>query len=181
MTSMHLRPRRRGTVTGTGTTSPRRDGKPIINPPVQRCVDAADAGGHEEQRHVKSGFRMLAAVAMAVAARSAPAQAWWFEDDGRSWPVFAFHEYDGSDVNRPGGTPDRPYWHGDDAVPLGMRWQDLEAARAEAAAADAAAAAAAAVKPPRPRGLVHRALPHRRRFAVQRPARICVPAPVAAR
>lgn len=124
------------------------------------------------------GFLSLT-VALAAMAPAAPARAWWFADDGTSWPVFDFHRY-GGDVNRPAATPDRPYFHGDDAVPLGLRWRDLEEARAEAAAADAAAAAvvrveAAPVVPARP--AVRR--PVRRRHVAHRPPPICVPGPAA--
>ncbi|MBE7220859.1 MAG: hypothetical protein INR64_20525 [Caulobacteraceae bacterium] len=120
----------------------------------------------------------------AVAAASAPAQAWWFEDDGSSWPVFDFHRY-GGDVNRPAATPDRPYFHGDDAVPLGLRWRDLRQAEAEAAADDAAAAAVAAsarvdvVLPPPARRIRRRMAV--RHHAVRRAPQICVPAHTAAR
>jgi hypothetical protein len=111
------------------------------------------------QRSLKAGALALGAtVALLLAA---PAQAQIFHDDDDGWCLWCFHRYGDGDVNRPGRTPDRPYWHGDDAVPLGMRWQDLEAARAEAAAEDAAAAAAAAA--------VEASAPvHRRRYAVRR-------------
>lgn len=100
-----------------------------------------------------------------------PAAAQIFHDDDDGWCLWCFHRY-GGDVNRPGWTPDRPYWHGDDAVPLGLRWQDLDAARAEAAAVDAAAAAAASVTatPPRPHGA-----PRRAHHVPRRPADTCKP------
>lgn len=127
-------------------------------------------------------LRVLLVVA-ALATSAASAQAWWFEDDGTSWPVFDFHRY-GGDVNRPAISPDQPYFHGDDAVPLGLRWRDLRQAEAEAAAEDAAAASLAAsarveVVVPSVRHVRRHAIVHRR--AARRTPAICVPARTAAR
>ena len=124
---------------------------------------------------------LLLAAALSLAVQATPAHAWWFEDDGTTWPVFDFHRY-GGDVNRPAATPDRPYFHGDDAVPLGLRWRDLAEARAEAAEEDAAAAAAAAslrVQTVSRRRVTVLHKVHRRRI-VHRAPPICVPATTAA-
>ena len=124
---------------------------------------------------------LLLAAALSLAAATAPARAWWFEDDGTTWPVFDFHRY-GGDVNRPAATPDRPYFHGDDAVPLGLRWRDLEEAQAEAAAANAAAAAEVRVEVApvvRRRAVVRHTVRHRR-FVRRAPPPVCVPAPTVA-
>ncbi|MDX7953869.1 hypothetical protein P7D22_22190 [Lichenihabitans sp. Uapishka_5] len=121
----------------------------------------------------------LAGAAFALLILVAPARAWVVEDDGESWPIFSFHRY-GGDVNRPGATPDRPYWHGDDAVPLGLRWRDGEAT----VAAEAAAAGEVAILAPAPYPVgigrsrrVHRVV-HRRPH--HRAAPVCVPAKVLA-
>lgn len=123
---------------------------------------------------------MAAGAVLALVSSHCPARAWWFEDDGHSWPVFAFHEYDGSDVNRTGGTPDRPYWHGDDAVPAGLRWRDLEAAQ-EAEAVELQAGAAVEVAPLSPAPVRHTRVVRRHRTVSRHLPRICVPAPVASR
>lgn len=53
----------------------------------------------------------------------APARAW---ETGNAGPFsFLFHHY-GDDMYQPPITPDRPYWHGDDAVPPDLRWHDRE-------------------------------------------------------
>lgn len=126
-------------------------------------------------------FPLLLAACLTVMGGAAPAQAWWFEDDGTTWPVFDFHRY-GGDVNRPAATPDRPYFHGDDAVPLGLRWRDLDEAKAEAAAEDVAAAAEIRVEaaPAVRRRVVLRHAVRRRRTVHRVPPPVCVPAPVAA-
>ncbi|MCW6508920.1 hypothetical protein [Lichenifustis flavocetrariae] len=115
------------------------------------------------------------AVAAFVALQSVPARAQWFDDEG-GWSIFSFHRY-GGDVNRPGSSPDRPYWHGDDAVPLGLRWRDLEEAKAEAAAQDAAAVSAsvaiAVAAPPRHARRHHTVA--RRRIAPRVAAKDCIP------
>lgn len=122
-------------------------------------------------------WRTLASAAVFCCTVSVlPAAAQVF-GDAPGWPLFSFHEY-GGDVNRPGATPDRPYWHGDDAVPLGLRWQDLEAAQAEAAAEDASVAAAAAASvgyaSPRERRVRH-AVHRRRASGLASSKRNCVP------
>ena len=65
---------------------------------------------------------VIATAALGLGFSAMPAAAQVFSDDG--WfPFTIFHHY-GDDVNRPGATPDRPYWHGDDAVPLALRWHE---------------------------------------------------------
>jgi hypothetical protein len=65
---------------------------------------------------------------MALLAPAAPALAQDLEIFG--WSPFTIHRY-GEDVNRPAVSPDRPYWHGDDAVPLGLRWHDTSVEHAQ--------------------------------------------------
>ena len=66
---------------------------------------------------------LLTLSALAIAATSAPACAW---DTGYDGPFsFLFRKY-GDDMYQPAITPDRPYWHGDSAVPPAMRWHDRE-------------------------------------------------------
>ena len=105
-----------------------------------------------------------------------------FLDDREGWPLFSFHRY-GGDVNRPATTPDRPYWHGDDAVPLGLRWHDpataVDDVAVEAPATEVVygAAASVAVVVSRPRFKPPRHVAHHRRPKVLVARKDCLPVP----
>ena len=66
--------------------------------------------------------RLLLIAALVVIA--APARAGDLGEDGIL--SYWFHQYGSDDVTRPPLSPDRPYWHGDDAVPPAMRWHDRQ-------------------------------------------------------
>jgi hypothetical protein len=71
---------------------------------------------------VKTQFR-FALAALALMAGTAQASAW---EDGGGGPFgWLYHRY-GDDMYRPALTPDRPYWHGDAAVPPSERWHDRD-------------------------------------------------------
>ena len=68
----------------------------------------------------KTGLILTLAILARLAAPM-PALAWDVRDDDRF--SFLFHRY-GDDMDRPAITPERPYWHADDAVPPAERWHD---------------------------------------------------------